>query len=332
MDFTLRIDPNAPWLKRKTKRLIENFEAGSQLALANGAGYSRSQVEPGLAEVAECVALFVACVWLSKRAALGAPPDRSAQAKAGEPVKVDAASQADNPLPPGYGDSQRAFARWARNYDDSLNPMLSLEERILPEILPDMRGRDVVDVGCGTGRWLERIAAESPASLVGIDSSAEMLERAHRKLGARAMLEQGDAMSLPVASGSADVILASFVASYIPDLPAFAAELRRIARKGAQVFFSDLILKLRRHAIGSGRSAPTARTWRCYLRAFGAEATLDLRSRGLRGGLSVGAAVRADENWRSSGRLEGCQLFYSAAGLPAILCTAARRGRSRWLG
>jgi len=26
MDFTLRIDPNTPWLKRKTKELIENFE------------------------------------------------------------------------------------------------------------------------------------------------------------------------------------------------------------------------------------------------------------------------------------------------------------------
>jgi radical SAM superfamily enzyme YgiQ (UPF0313 family) len=26
MDFTLRIDPNTPWLKRKTKQLIENFE------------------------------------------------------------------------------------------------------------------------------------------------------------------------------------------------------------------------------------------------------------------------------------------------------------------
>lgn len=26
MDFTLRIDPNSPWLKRKTKRLIDNFE------------------------------------------------------------------------------------------------------------------------------------------------------------------------------------------------------------------------------------------------------------------------------------------------------------------
>jgi len=26
MDFTLRIDPNTPWLKRKTKRLIEDFE------------------------------------------------------------------------------------------------------------------------------------------------------------------------------------------------------------------------------------------------------------------------------------------------------------------
>jgi anaerobic magnesium-protoporphyrin IX monomethyl ester cyclase len=26
MDFTLRIDPNTPWLKRKTKKLIDNFE------------------------------------------------------------------------------------------------------------------------------------------------------------------------------------------------------------------------------------------------------------------------------------------------------------------
>ena len=26
MNFTLRIDTNAPWLKRKTKKLIDNFE------------------------------------------------------------------------------------------------------------------------------------------------------------------------------------------------------------------------------------------------------------------------------------------------------------------
>ena len=26
MDFTLRIDPNTPWLTRKTKKLIDNFE------------------------------------------------------------------------------------------------------------------------------------------------------------------------------------------------------------------------------------------------------------------------------------------------------------------
>ncbi len=26
MDFTLRIDTNAPWLKQKTKKLIDNFE------------------------------------------------------------------------------------------------------------------------------------------------------------------------------------------------------------------------------------------------------------------------------------------------------------------
>ena len=239
-------------------------------------------------------------------------------------MKVDAASQARIPLPPGYGDSRRAFALWARSYDDSLNPMLSLEERILPEILPDMRGRDVVDVGCGTGRWLERIAGESPANMVGIDSSAEMLERARRKLGARATLEQGDAMSLPVASGSADVILASFVASYVPDLTVFAAELRRIARKGAQVFLSDL------HP-----ETAAACHWKRAFRTDGTHVEMLTYAHSVQetistfeaAGFEVGCLLEPPfgptelEIFRTAGRLES---FYSAAGLPAIFVLQVR--------
>jgi cytosine/adenosine deaminase-related metal-dependent hydrolase/ubiquinone/menaquinone biosynthesis C-methylase UbiE len=135
---------------------------------------------------------------------------------------------------------REAFAVWAKIYDDLPNPLLSLEQRILNQLLPEVRGLDVVEIGCGTGRWLELIASQSPSSLVGIDSSPEMIERARSKMRQRATILLGDATSLPLQNLSMDVILAPFVASYISDLHEFAAESRRVARSGASVYVSDL--------------------------------------------------------------------------------------------
>ena len=136
--------------------------------------------------------------------------------------------------------SHEVFATWSEVYDYQPNPLLSLEERFLAELLPEVHGLDVVDVGCGTGRWLARLARRGPASLTGIDSSPEMVDHARKKLGASATVLVGEAASLPLSDQSADLLLASFVASYIHHLPDFAAEVRRTVRPGAQVYLSDL--------------------------------------------------------------------------------------------
>jgi cytosine/adenosine deaminase-related metal-dependent hydrolase/SAM-dependent methyltransferase len=132
------------------------------------------------------------------------------------------------------------YALWARDYDESPNPLLSLEERYLTPLLPALRNADVVDLGCGTGRWLNRIANSGANSLTGIDFSPEMLDRAKQKLGRRALLAVGNAISLPIASRSADLIIASFVASYVSDLGAFASELHRVVRRGGRIYLSDV--------------------------------------------------------------------------------------------
>jgi cytosine/adenosine deaminase-related metal-dependent hydrolase/ubiquinone/menaquinone biosynthesis C-methylase UbiE len=136
--------------------------------------------------------------------------------------------------------SREAFAAWAKVYDDLPNPLLALEERFLAQLIPDVRGLDVVEIGCGTGRWLALLAAQSPRSLLGIDSSPEMVKHAQRKLREHATVRLGDATSLPVRDLSADVVLAPFVASYIFDLEALAAEIGRIARNDAGIYLSDL--------------------------------------------------------------------------------------------
>lgn len=134
---------------------------------------------------------------------------------------------------------REAYRLWAPTYD-SPNPLLALEERVLGQlILPAVAGRDVVDLGCGTGRWLPRVLAAGARNAVGIDQSWEMLAQAARKSGLKAHLLRGDCSALPLVNGCADVLICSFVLGYVPDLEAFAREIARIARCRADLFISE---------------------------------------------------------------------------------------------
>jgi ubiquinone/menaquinone biosynthesis C-methylase UbiE/cytosine/adenosine deaminase-related metal-dependent hydrolase len=132
------------------------------------------------------------------------------------------------------------FDQWAEVYDTRPNPLLSLEQRILPTLLPPIANRDVLDVGCGTGRWLQLLSPLSPNSLTGIDPSPAMLAHARTRLAPSVTLHQSDATQLPRPDRSTDLILASFVLSYLPDLPCFAAECARILRPGGHLLLSDM--------------------------------------------------------------------------------------------
>lgn len=67
-----------------------------------------------------------------------------------------------------------------------------------------------LDLGCGTGFSLEGLLERAPGTAwIGIDSSAAMLSRAHRRF-ARAPLVQGRAERLPFVDGCFDVVLANF--------------------------------------------------------------------------------------------------------------------------
>jgi cytosine/adenosine deaminase-related metal-dependent hydrolase/ubiquinone/menaquinone biosynthesis C-methylase UbiE len=132
------------------------------------------------------------------------------------------------------------YRLWSEVYDEQPNPLLSLEGRIVKSLLPEVAGRDVLDLGCGTGRWLVRLSQKSPATLRGVDVSAEMLERAALKLGRRAKLYEADCSTVPLPGDSADLVLASFLVSHLTDLRPFSRQLARILRPGGSAFISDI--------------------------------------------------------------------------------------------
>ena len=227
------------------------------------------------------------------------------------------------------GEMRQRFALWAGEYDAAPNPMLSLEERYLPRVLPRLDGKEILDVGCGTGRWLKRLANSTARRLTGIDFSSEMLARATGKLAQRAVLAVGSATALPIANSSADVVLASFVVSYVDDLDAFSAEIRRVARDDSRIYLSDVHPETAR-----------ACNWKRAFRSGGEHVDLTTCPRSLaevaacfrRAGfrttclLEIPFELAELEIFRRTGKLEA---FYAAAGQPAIYILELQPGVHR---
>jgi len=122
---------------------------------------------------------------------------------------------------------QEGYERWAENYDQTPNPLLALEERYLGKVLSDVMGSNVLDLGCGTGRWLTRLLARGAGTVVGIDLSAAMLKVARGTVGIRNRLVLADCLQLPFRDSMFDFVLSSFVLNHIQHLDSMASELAR---------------------------------------------------------------------------------------------------------
>ena len=93
------------------------------------------------------------------------------------------------------------------------------------------QGKDLLEVGCGTGLILER-TAQFARTAAGIDLSTGMLARAaHRGLA----VAHASATALPIASASVDVAYSFKVLAHIPDIAGALREMARVVRPGGWV-------------------------------------------------------------------------------------------------
>lgn len=135
---------------------------------------------------------------------------------------------------------QEGYERWAPTYDRDPNPLLALEERQLKLMIPPMAGKRVLDLACGTGRWLAWLMTGGASSGVGVDFSPAMLTAAMEKPAVRGRVVQADCRAVPFAHAVFDLVVCSFALGHIADLRSVAREVGRVAAAGADVFVSDL--------------------------------------------------------------------------------------------
>jgi ubiquinone/menaquinone biosynthesis C-methylase UbiE len=137
---------------------------------------------------------------------------------------------------------------------------------------------DVLDVGCGTGLVLRRLAERYPdaASLVGVDPAPGMLEvaRAHSP-DPRVRFEAGTADALPLPAGTFDLVVTTLSLHHWRDQRGGLAECARVLRPGGVLVLADMVAR------GPARLAAALRRRRDRIHTA-AELEALLRAAGLR--------------------------------------------------
>jgi ubiquinone/menaquinone biosynthesis C-methylase UbiE len=128
-----------------------------------------------------------------------------------------------------------SFARIAPTYD-ALRPLSAEDRARLEAMLREAgvgAGDLVVEVGCGTGRLTMPMAGLTRARVMGVDTEARMLDVARAKdVAGRVEWVRGSAYRLPVADGTAGLVVMVMVVHLLGQRTRAFGEARRALRHG----------------------------------------------------------------------------------------------------
>ena len=250
-----------------------------------------------------------------------------------------------------------AFDRASANYESAAVLQAQVNDELVDRLaFFKLEPRVVLDLGCGPGRGSIALRKLYPqASIIALDFAPGMLREAGRRMHeANVHCESvcADAMRLPFADGSADLIFSNLMLQWCEPLRIVFAEVRRVLKPGGLFLFStfgpDTLKELREawsaaddgqhvnhfvdmHDVGdavmqAGLSEPVLdleRTQLTYLDVFALMRDLKMigahnvavgRARGLTPRAKLQRVERAYEKVRSNGRLPATyEVIYGVA-------------------
>jgi trans-aconitate 2-methyltransferase len=120
----------------------------------------------------------------------------------------------------------------AEVYDRVSDPQFSWAQEVIERLDPQP-GETILDAGCGSGRVTEELANRA-GRVIGVDASADMIEKARERLGPDADLRVVDLTELEL-EAPVDAVFSSAVFHWIPDHDRLFAALHASLRPGGRL-------------------------------------------------------------------------------------------------
>lgn len=139
---------------------------------------------------------------------------------------------------------QELFDSWAPFYDNLIPSVFyqAVHKRLLEYVVLPQQPH-VLEIGCGTGKLLNRLAHHHPdLTGTGLDFSLEMVKQARRSSIAPARLQfvQGQSNQIPFADSQFDAIFCSISFLHYRDPQQVFEEIARVLKTNGQFFLADL--------------------------------------------------------------------------------------------
>ena len=121
-----------------------------------------------------------------------------------------------------------------KNYNDFM------EQPEMQKLMPDSKGKAILDIGCGYGHNCLHFAENRAVHVTGIDISEKMLEEA-RKNYAHPVITymRMDMAELGSLNSTYDLVYSSLAFHYAEDFPALVHDIYKLLRPGGILLFSQ---------------------------------------------------------------------------------------------
>jgi ubiquinone/menaquinone biosynthesis C-methylase UbiE len=137
--------------------------------------------------------------------------------------------------------------KFARDYDGIFleNPLYKATIERMVALVSDGNGKEILDLGCGTGILSERLIRNFPDAMVtGVDPSVGMREvySDRFKRQGEVTVAEGSSLAVPAARNSFDWVLSNLALHHVTPQQRddCAAELARVLKPGGYLIYADL--------------------------------------------------------------------------------------------
>ena len=136
-------------------------------------------------------------------------------------------------------DEKDFLGRYLKRRNRKESPNIAIEEPIVWKLVGDVKGKEILDLGCGDGSFGQKLLAAGAASYTGIEGSAEMAQLATKATASQGgKIETADLELFQANGAEYDLIVSRFVIHYLSDIGRLFEEVHRSLLPGGKFVFT----------------------------------------------------------------------------------------------